>query len=458
MSASSDPASEATRLAGHAEALFQLGRMAECVATYRKALEIDPAGPDLLSGLIYALQFSTETTLEELLGEMRHWDERHAQVHAGSIKPHPNTREPERRLRIGYVSADFYAHAAAMSFSPAIRHHDRAAFEVYCYSGGTVEDEMTASLRQASDAWRSTGGVSDDALAARIREDRIDILVDLSGHTAGHRLPVFARKPAPIQIGGWGSVTGSGLRTTDYLFSDPVLIPAGVRHSFTEKIIDLPCCLAFDVPGDGPGLSPSPALRGHPFTFGCLNRVVKITGPTIALWTRILDALPDSRLLLKDRTLENSVIEAETLRRFSEHGIGKDRLLLLGPTSLHDHMESLRGVDLALDPFPYSGGITTALTLWMGVPVITLSGNMPVSRMSAAILAAVGMPDWIARDEDDYVRIALDFAEEPALLEGIRQEMRQRLARTAVFDGRQYARSVESAYRDVWRRWCRTAA
>ena len=455
MSASSDPASEAARHASLAAALSRLGRMEESIAACRRALASDPGDPDLLSSLIFALQFSTQSTLEELLGEMRRWDQRHALPHANAIKPFPNTREPERRLRIGYVSADFYAHAAAVSFSPVIRRHDPAAFEILCYSGATEEDEITGSLRQAADAWRSTIGISDDALAAQILEDRIDILVDLSGHTAGHRLLVFARKPAPVQMTGWGSVTGSGLRTIDCLLSDPVCIPAGMRHSFAERIVDISCCIGHDAPGDAPGVSPLPALQGNPFTFGCLNRIEKLSGGTLALWARILGALPESRILLKDRNLGNPAVRRETLRRFGEQGIGPERLLLLGPTNLREHLESLHRVDLALDPFPYSGGTTTAHTLWMGVPVVTLPGNTPVSRMSAAMLAAAGMSDWIARDEDDYVRIALDFSEEPALLARIRQEMRQHLAATAVFDGRRYARSVESAYRNAWRRWCR---
>jgi predicted O-linked N-acetylglucosamine transferase (SPINDLY family) len=399
---------------------------------------------------------SAEATLSEQQHERDRWYELHARAHAQPSRPFANDRNPDRRLRIGYVSADFQNHSAAFAFSPLILHHDRSEFEVFCYSCGSVEDQRTKSLRKAAENWRSAGGLSDEALAAQIRADRIDILVDLSGHTQGHRLFVFARKPAPIQMTGWGFGSGTGLRTMDYLFSDPVTIPQGVRHLFAERIIDLPCCMCFEAPRDAPPVSALPALQGKPFTFGSINRTEKMSARSVALWSRILRAMPASRLLLKSYKLELAGVRSDVIGRFGEQGISPERLLLLGGTHTYDHLKALHQVDLALDPLP-NGGITTAETLWMGVPVLALPGGTPSCRVSAAILTAVGMPDWITRDEDEYVRIALDFADDPDLLSRIRGEMRQRVASSLVFDVKRYAALVEDAYRNAWRQWCVTA-
>jgi predicted O-linked N-acetylglucosamine transferase (SPINDLY family) len=300
--------------------------------------------------------------------------------------------------------------------------------------------------------------MSDDELEAQIRCDRIDILVDLAGHTAGHRLLVFARKPAPIQVTAWGFATGTGMPSIDFMFSDSVSIPAGVRHLYTEEIVDLPCCICYEAPGDAPQVSALPALQGRPFTFGNLNRTEKMSDRAVALWARILKAMPDSRLLLKSASQGIAAVRAAVLDRFARHQIGPERLILRGLTDLYDHLAALHEVDLALDPFPASGGITTAETLWMGVPVVTLLGETTHGRNSAAILTALGMPDWIARDEEEYLRIALEFAEDPSHLARLREEMRQKLSATPVFDTGNYTRCVEAAYRNMWLRWCHSGA
>jgi predicted O-linked N-acetylglucosamine transferase (SPINDLY family) len=293
----------------------------------------------------------------------------------------------------------------------------------------------------------------------RIRDDRIDILVDLSGYTGGSRLGVFARKPAPIQFTAWGYATGTGFSTIDYMFADPIGIPPEVRPLFAEKMIDLPCLFCYEGPGDGPEVSPPPALQGKPFTFGCINRTEKISDHALALWSRILHEMPAARLLLKGPVLGLSMVRETLAKRFAAHGIREgERLVLLGGTDLYHHLKALEQVDLALDPFPANGGITTAETLWMGVPVVTLLGHTTHGRLSAAVLSATGMSDWIARNDDEYVEIAAGFAEDPFHLARMRQEMRPRLLQSRVFNVRQYARHVDKAYRDVWREWCRNAA
>jgi protein O-GlcNAc transferase len=438
-------------------ALAKLGRLDEAIPIVRRLLDNDPSRADIHAELIFGLDLCAGVTLAEQQRERRLWYERHARHFSRSIAPFQNSRDPDRRLRIGYVSADFRVHSAAMAFGPIIRYHDRASFEVFCYSGSAIEDVMTQSIRKAAATWRSTMAVDDDALAGQIRADGIDILVDLSGFSAGQRLPVFARKPAPIQVTAWGYATGTGLATMDYLISDPIMVPLEVRHLFAEQILDLPCCYCYEPPGDAPPVSSLPSLQGSPFTFGCINRTEKISDRAVALWARILGEVPGSRLLLKSASLKSPSVRREMLRRFGDHGLGEGRLIILGSTDVYGHLKALNDVDIALDAFPHTGGITTAETLWMGVPVVTLLGPTTPGRVSAAFLHAVGMPDWIARDEDEYVRIALEFAEDPEHLARLRQDLRRKLAATPVFDVRQYTRYVERGYRDLWRRWCRTA-
>jgi protein O-GlcNAc transferase len=441
----------------HAElgvVLAKLLRVEEGIAALRLALELDPAYQTAHAALIYALDFSAQATLAEQQDERRRWYERHARRFGTSIRPFSNIRDPERQLRIGYVSADFRVHSAAMAFGPIIRHHDPTAFEVYCYYGADAVDIMTLSLQKAASKWRSTVGMTDETLAAQVREDRIDILVDLSGYTVGSRLFAFAQKPAPIQVTAWGFATGTGFGTIDCLFSDPVSIPREVRHLFAEEIVDLPCCVCYEPPGDAPDVSRLPSLLGKPFTFGSINRIEKWSDGAITLAARILRAMPQSRLLLKAAALQNPAVARATLRQFAERGIDADRLILRGRTDVYDHLNTLQEVDLALDPFPVNGGITTAETLWMGVPVLALLGNSTPGRISASILTAVGMRDWIAQSEDEYVRIALEFAGNPSHLATLRRHMRQHMANTPVFNIRRYTSHVEAAYRDFWHRWC----
>ncbi len=438
--------------------LCTLGKLDEAIAELRHTLELHPESQEARSALIFAMDLWPEATVADQQRERRAWFEKHGRMHAARAPgAFANSRDPERRLRIGYVSADFRVHPAAMCCGPIIRYHDRTQVEVACYYGSKKEDVMTQSLRGAAQLWRSTVGVPDEALAAQIREDGIDILVDLSAHTAGHRLSVFARKPAPVQVTAWGFVNGTGFPTIDYMFSDPVCVPAEMRGLFAEKVVDLPCCLCYEPAADTPDVSPLPSLQGTPFTFGCVNRTEKMSDRAVAVWARILEAMPGSRLLLKSMTLDMAAVKAEVLRRFREHGVGPERLILQGTTNLYWHFKALDAVDLALDPFPHSGGITTAQTLWMGVPVVTLLGTTPPGRISASMLTALGLPDWIARDEDEYVQIALDFADDPAHLARMRAEMRGRIASSPIYSVRAYTRAVENAYRDIWRRWCRGA-
>jgi len=432
-------------------ALKELGRLAEAAAAYREVLAAHPKHHAAHSNLIFLLDLMPEFDTAAQQAERRRWHDLHARSLAAGIAPFSNRRDAERRLRIGLVSSDFREHAAAKCFGPVLRHHDRSAFEMFCYDSGRIEDAVTRELRAAAEGWCSAADLPDEALAARIRSDGVDVLVDLSGHTNGSRLLVFARKPAPVQISGWGHVNGTGLPTVDYLVSDATLIPAALRGLFAEQIADLPCFLCYEPFGEVPPVAPLPSLARGSFTFGSKNRPEKISEATLALWSRILHAVPQSRLVLQSLRLGKPARE-EIRRRFAEHGIAAERLTLLG--AVDNHLRVLDDIDLALDPFPNNGMITTAEALWMGVPVLTLAGSTPAGRAGAAILSAAGMPDWIARDEAEYVRIAAEFAEEREFLARLRATLRERLAQTPVFDGRACAAAAGALFRRAWRRWC----
>jgi protein O-GlcNAc transferase len=434
--------------------LRHAGRPTEAVASYRSSLDLKPDYHEAHSNLIFTLDFQDGCDLREHQAERDRWYAQHGLRYAASIEAHANVPDPERRLRIGYVSADFRRHSACSVFAPILQCHDRAAFEVVCYSGVRREDDITQSLRGAVDEWHSTLRMSDEALAEQIRGDRIDLLVDLSGHTEGNRLLVFARKPAPVQVTAWGHATGTGVRTIDYLFSDPVLVPQQERGLFAEEVIDLSCSLCYAPPQYLPGVSGLPALGGSPFTFGCINRVEKISDRTIAAWGRILGALPQSRLLLKHVGLGDPGVRERLLGRLGAVGIGAERVRLIGFTPHAEHLKVYHEVDLGLDPFPQNGGVSTAEALWMGVPVVALNGTTISGRIAASMLTALDMREWIAGSDEEYVRIALEAARDLPGLARTRGLLRPRLAASVFGDEKRYTREVEAAYRTMWQRWC----
>jgi predicted O-linked N-acetylglucosamine transferase (SPINDLY family) len=323
-----------------------------------------------------------------------------------------------------------------------------------CYSCAAVEDGVTHQFGRAADRWRDAAQWSDDRLTAQIREDAIDILVDLSGHTKGHRLRVFARKPAPVQVHGWGHVAPPGLPTLDYVFADPVAIPAEVRHLFCEAIYDLPCMLTLEpLPPDVVHAAP-PALANGFVTFGMFNRIDKISDVAIGVWSRILAHLPHARLLIKHSALDDPLV-GETLRqRFARQGAPAARIDFLGATPRAEHLSAFNRIDICLDPFPHNGGISTFEALQMGVPVIAKCGSTVSSRSSAAILAAIGMPDWIAASDEDYVHLAVDRASRSAELPDLRRQLPDRVADSAAGNTARYAEAVEDGYRAMWRAYC----
>jgi protein O-GlcNAc transferase len=443
-----------TRLANLAAAMRQSGRIAEAMACMSRALQLDPDNAAHHTNLIFTLNFVSTATAGDHQAERARYQERHASRLAASIRPHGNDPDPQRRLRIGYVSAHFRHQAATFAFGGVILNHDRERFEVVCYSDTPEEDDVSARLRSVSDRWHRTAKLSDDALAELIRSDETDILVDLVGHMGGHRLLVFARKPAPIQVTAWGEPTGTGLKTMDYLLADPVLVPVVERHLLAEKVLDLPNFLGFWAPEPLPETSPLPALARGYVTFGSFNRLDKVQDPVVRTWARILNAMPTSRLIIKNRWLSEAVQRDRILALFAEYGVTPERVQLLGPSNRLGHFSGYHEIDLALDTFPHGGGMTTLDALWMGVPVVTSPGRTISSRLAAASLTAAGLTDFIAPDLDRYIELAITKAADLRALAGLRASLRARMESSDFGDPVRYARAVEAAFRDMWQRWC----
>ncbi len=429
------------------------GRIEEAVAHFRHAVDLDPTFSTAHSNLIFALDLMPGAAFAEQQAERRAWYGRHGK-HLRPSLHHANAREPDRRLRIGYVSADFRRHSASACFGPILRHHDPAAVEIVCYSGTEIEDDVTTLLRDSAALWRSTLRIPDQALCDMIRSDGIDILVDLSGHSRGNRLLAFAYKPAPVQVTAWGHATGSGLATMDYFFADPTFVPQEVRRLFAEKIYDLPCVITYEAPSYAPAVDSLSRLDRDAVTFGCLNRLAKVTEVALSVWARILEAVPGSCLMLKDRALDDAATQRQILNALLRNGVAPERVLLRGGTPHVDHLRAYGEIDIALDPFPNSGGITTYETLWMGVPVVSPEGPNAASRLSAAILSAVGLNEWVAVDAEAYVSLAIDKARDREALARLRATLRGQVAGSVAGDPVRYTRAVEDAYRTIWRRWC----
>ncbi len=433
------------------------GALAEpemAAAYFRKAFALDPRMTPALDNTIYQLDLSAEATPEEQYAARRQWNDTFGAPLTRAAAPHPNIPDPERRLRVGYVSADFRQHSAWLVFSQVILGHDPAQVEVYCYSGDKRVDDATRRLLDAGAVWRTTTGLDDVTVERMVREDEIDVLVDLSGFTAGNRMPLFARKPAPVQVTGWGYATGTGLDAMDGFLTDPIATPPEWADRFSERLVYLPCVVAYNHPSDMPEVSTLPAydLDGT-VTFGSFNQPKKLSTKALKLWARVLQAVPNSRLVLRHSGLDQTYAETRVRDHFEEEGIATGRVHLFGGSAHYHHVAAFRDLDIQLDPQPASGGMTTLEATWMGVPTLTMYGDRTAGRISASIMTTLGLQDWIAEDEDEYVRIAVEKANDLAGLAKMRGTLRERL-RTSIICSPDYVRHVEDAYRDLWRQWC----
>ena len=423
------------------------GRFEEAAQAYRAALAIRPDDAAIHSNLLLCLCGDPAVNAPTLLAAHREW----AACHAPSLPATPAAHDPERVLRIGYVSPDFRSHSVASFIEPVLVHHDRSRFFVACYAELSAADETTARLRGFADLWRDTAALSDEALAQRIRDDGIDILVDLAGHTAGNRLPVFGRRPAPVQASWIGYPATTGLAAIDYRLTDAWADPPGESEcGHAEALLRLPSgFLCYAPPADSP---PARTVsRDGPTVFGSFNNLSKVTPAVIALWARVLHAVPKSRLLLKSRQLGDAGMRKRIIDGFEKHGIPNRRLDLRGRMeSRADHLALYASVDVALDSFPYNGATTTCEALWMGVPVVVLAGERHAGRVGVSLLTRAGLPAMIAENPEQYVAVAARLAAErpePSAL-------REAVARSPLCDAAGFTAALEETWRAVWRRRC----
>jgi protein O-GlcNAc transferase len=434
-------------------ALLSTGQHAAATASYRQAVALAPEDAPLFTALLYCMAQDEQTDPDELTRLHRRFGQKFGSNLPERHQPHDNLRDPERRLRVGFVSADLHHHAVAYFIEPVWRELDRAEVEVFAYSNRAVEDEVACRLKALADQWRQVSTLDDASLARLVRSDEIDILIDLSGHTVGNRLLAFARKPAPVQASWIGYPETTGLTAVDYYLADPFSAPWGlIDERYVEKLVRLPASVAFQPDAQAPDVNPRPALASGFVTFGSFNRTSKLGATVIDTWAALLRALPDARLLLAD--VGDAAQEADLKARFTAQGIAAERLRCVPRLPREQYLALHHEVDVLLDTFPYTGGTTTQHALWMGVPVVTLAGTRRTERIGTANLMRVGLGDWSVTSRQAYVERALAAAADLPGLAALRAGLRERIAGSPLRRADVVARSLEIAFRRMWRTWC----
>lgn len=431
------------------------GDAEQALRMYSNVFEFAPNSSNAHTNVLFTMNLLAKVTQPAIYLESRRWGKQHAAARC-IRRPYLNSPVPGRRLRIGYVSGDFKLHPVSYHLKPVVEHHDRDNFEVYLYSNSCRFDEMTRKLAELSDQWRNIESLSDERVDEMIRLDGIDILIDLSGHTSLNRLLVFARKPAPVQASWIGYFNTTGMTSVDYLISDAVTIPYGEDRWFSEHIMRLPNGrFCYDPPGYAPDVAALPALRNGFITFGSFNKLTKVTPETVSLWSAVLRATPKSRIILKTVALGTDSVKNRLLEQFEQNGVDAGRIEVRNESPHPQMLAEYGDIDISLDTFPFNGGATTCEALWMGVPVVTLTGGTPISRQSASLLSSCGLAELLAADSrTDFIRNVLNLVENIDALAELRASLRERLAASPLCDGALFSRNLEQAYREMWQDWC----
>ena len=436
--------------------LLRQNDLAGAISHFRKALAVKPDHAKAHSNLLLTLNYMPEISQEEIFRESTRFGLQQQANLDSTPCDFCRSRDKDKILKIGYVSPDFRHHSVAYFLNEIPRAHERTKTEIFCYSDVEQPDDLTKKFEQDSDHWRSIFATSNEDFAALIRQDGIDILVDLAGHTAKNRLPAFILKPAPIQVTWLGYPNTTGLRSMDYRLTDAIADPLGQSDSYyTETLFRLPHgFLCFQADNPLPSVKPPPSLSRGYITFGNFNNINKASDEAILAWSRILREVPDSRLIMKSIVLTDTEMQC-LVDRFTRHGIERDRIDLLGeiPGKI-DHLNLYSEVDICLDPFPYNGTATTCEALWMGVPVITLLGDRHAARVGASILHQAGLTDLVAEDKESYIRLARSLARDTTRLATLRDRLRAQMRESELMDVGLFVTDLEAAYRKMWIDWC----
>ncbi len=428
------------------------GNSAESEQCYHQALSIQPDYTDAYDGLLFAANYHPDRSSEELFRLYRGYDERYGLPLIKQQQPHLNTRDTHRRLKIGYVSPAFYQHPVFHFLEPLLAHHDKNYFEIYAYSETLREDQTTICYKQYCDHWISTIGLTNEELTTRIRQDQIDILIDLAGHTGRNRLMVFAQKPAPVSLHWLDFGYTTGLTSIDYYLTDLSTAPLGSEHLFSEQLWRLPGPpFAYRPESTMGAVSPLPADRQGYITFGTLSRAIRINHRTIRVWSEILHRVDNARLVINSGNFKDQATQDVLREQFAKHGIAKNRLII----GYHSPpWDVLRGMDISLDCFPHNSGTTLFESLYMGVPFVSLADRPAIGRMGCSILEGAGHPEWVARSEEEYIEKAVALAADLPRLATIRNNLRRELEQSPLMDEQGFTRQIEDAYRQMFQRWC----
>ncbi len=438
-------------------ALKDLGAHDAAEASYRKALALKPDYIELYSSLLFFDHYRVKQAVSCAVNDAKQYGVSVAH-RAHLYTQWQNAPISSRCLRIGFVSGDLRQHPVG-NFLEAVlarlSEDARGRLEFFAYASCSVFDEVSERIKTLCQGWCSAAGLSDEVLAQRIRDDGIDILIDLSGHTAHNRLPMFAWKPAPVQATWLGYLATTGVGAIDYVIADAWTLPEREEANFTEKVWRLPeSYLCFTPPSDCDEVGPLPAISNDYITFGSFNNLSKMNDAVVALWSRVLTAVPNSQLYLKSPQLKEASVQQSVAERFAVHAVDAERLILQGQVPRADYLKSFQRVDIALDPFPYPGITTSVESLWMGVPVLTLSGKSFLSRQGVGLLMNAELPEWIAEDANDYVVRAVSHARDLQRLAALRSGLRQQVLASPVFDAPRFAQHFEAALRGMWQAWC----
>jgi protein O-GlcNAc transferase len=435
-------------------ALARQGNVDEAVACYRRSLELQPDFAGAHNNLLLLLNYRAGITTSELAEAHAGYERQHAAPLRRAWRPHENSLDPDRRLRLGFLSAELRRHPVGYFTVPVIENLDRNQAEFICYNGCPAPDDVTARFRSAAAGWRNVVGWGEERLAEHVRADRIDVLFDLSGHTSNNWLLVFARKPAPIQVTWCGYSGTTGLAAIDYILADRYVIPPGAESHYAERVLRLPNgYVCYDPPAAAPAASALPALERGYVTFGSFNNPTKLGRQVVAIWAQILRRLPRARLVLKYQWLDDAGVSGRLAAEFAGHGIDADRVSFLGASPYNEFWRAYHDIDVALDTFPFSGGITTCDALWMGVPVITCPGETFAARHSLSHLSNVGLTETIADSVEDYIARAVTLANDLPRLAELRAGLREHVGASPLCDGNRLADNLLRLLRDAWREW-----